>query len=73
MLEDKTGRSKAKDERWATFQDRLAIAGVIVALGILFFMMINGAVIDFQRSFTDFISFKRNRWDVRFKPRDQFK
>jgi hypothetical protein len=80
MLSHKSGASgekpaadKPTNERWAAFKDRLAIAGVIVALGVLFFMMIDGAVINFQCSFTDFISFKCNRWDARFKPWDQFK
>jgi len=53
--------------RWAVIKDRLAIAGVVVALLVLLFMLVDGAVINFQCSFTQFITLECNRWDASFK------
>ena len=51
-----------KDERWLVFKDRLAIALVILSLLALLFMMIDGSIINFDCSFTQFITFQCNRW-----------
>jgi hypothetical protein len=59
--------------RWATFKDRLGIAGVIVALVLLFYFMFEGSIMNFQCSFTEFLSFKCNRYDARPRPWDQIK
>lgn len=48
-------------------KDRLAIAGVVIALVVLLFMLVDGAVINFQCSFTQFITLECNRWDASFK------
>ncbi|MEQ9641423.1 MAG: hypothetical protein RIM84_15480 [Alphaproteobacteria bacterium] len=58
---------KAVDDRWARTKDRLAIAMVVVVLLILGFLMVDGAVMNFQCSFWDFITFECNRWDAGFK------
>ena len=51
-----------KDEGWLVFKDRLAIALVILSLLALLFMMIDGSIINFDCSFTQFITFQCNRW-----------
>ena len=51
-----------RDERWLVFKDRLAIAFVILSLLALLFMMIDGSIINFDCSFTQFITFQCNRW-----------
>ena len=56
--------------KWAVLKDRLAIASVILALLVLLFMMIDGAIINFRCSFSQFITFECNRWDARWKPWD---
>ena len=55
-----------KPERMS-LTDRLALVGVVLSLLFLVFFMIDGAVMNFQCSFTDFIQFKCNRWDAAFK------
>ncbi len=65
---DTPTQKKAVDERKARNRDRLAIAIVIVVLLILGFLMIDGAIMNFQCSFWDFITLKCNRWDAGFKP-----
>lgn len=54
--------------RWAVFKDRLAIAGAVLAILLLFFMMFADSVENFQCSPYDFITFKCNRFDAKFKP-----
>ena len=51
-----------RDERWLIFKDRLAVALVILSLLLLLFMMIDGSIINFDCSFTQFITFQCNRW-----------
>lgn len=57
-----------QDSRWTIIKYRLTMALVVVMLLILLFMMVDGAVINFQCSFWDFITFECNRWDASFKP-----
>lgn len=64
---------KTSDDRWAAFKDRLGIVGVIVGLLLLGFMMVDGAIMNFQCSFTEFITFECNRWDASFKSWDEIK
>ena len=59
--------AELKEDRRRARKDRMAIAIVILALLVLLFMMIDGAVINFQCSFTEFITFECNRWDASFK------
>ena len=54
--------STRKNERWLAFKDRLAIALVILSLLALLFMMIDGSIMNFRCSFTEFITFQCNRW-----------
>ncbi len=56
--------------RWAVFKDRLAIAGVIIALLVLFFFMIDGSIENYRCRFWDFVTFQCNRWDARERPWD---
>jgi hypothetical protein len=49
-------------------KDRLAMAAVIVVLLLLLFSMFEGSIMNFQCSFTEFLSFKCNRYDARPKP-----
>jgi hypothetical protein len=56
--------------KWATLKDRLAIAGVIVVLAILVFMMIDGSIVNYRCRFTEFITYQCNRWDASWKPWD---
>ena len=56
--------------KWPVIKDRLAIAGVIVALLVLVFFMIDGSIANFRCSFWQFITFECNRWDARWKPWD---
>jgi len=57
-----------QESRWTIIKYRLTMALVVVMLLGLVFMMVDGSVINFQCSFTDFITFKCNRWDAAFKP-----
>ncbi len=59
--------------KWAVFKDRLGIAGVIVSLLLLFYFMFDGSIMNFQCSFTEFLSFKCNRYDARPKPWNEIK
>jgi hypothetical protein len=56
--------------KWAVLKDRLAIAGVVIALLILLLMMIDGAIFNFRCSLWQFITLECNRWDARWKPWD---
>lgn len=59
--------------KWAVLKDRLAIAGVIVSLLLLLYFMFEGSVMNFQCSFTEFVSFKCNRYDARPRPWNEIK
>jgi hypothetical protein len=67
MLDAKREPEK-QDSRWIVIKYRLTLALVVAMLLILVFMMVDGAVMNFQCSFWDFITFKCNRWDAAFKP-----
>ncbi|MBG06403.1 MAG: hypothetical protein CMM59_20270 [Rhodospirillaceae bacterium] len=47
---------------WRAVKDRLTIVAVLVVLLCVVFMMLDMAVINFQCSFGDFITFECNRW-----------
>ena len=57
-----------QDSRWVIIKYRLTLTLVVAMLLLLVFMMVDGAVFNFQCSFWDFITFKCNRWDAGFKP-----
>ena len=57
-----------QDSRWVIIKYRLTLTLVVAMLLLLVFMMVDGAVFNFQCSFWDFITFKCNRWDAAFKP-----
>jgi len=57
-----------RETRWVVVKYRLTMALVVLLLLGLVFMMIDGAVINFQCSFWDFVTAKCNRWDAAFKP-----
>jgi hypothetical protein len=59
--------------KWAVFKDRLAIASAILSLLLLVYFMFEGAMMNFQCSFTEFLSFKCNRYDARLKPWDEIR
>lgn len=65
---DTPAPEKPPIDKWAKTKDRLGIAGAILALLLLGFMLVDGSVMNFQCGFTDFITFKCNRWDASFKP-----
>ena len=56
------------DERWAVAKDRLAIAGVILSLVLLLFLMVDGSIVNFRCTFMQFITLECNRWDASWKP-----
>ena len=56
------------DERWAVVKDRLAIAGVILSLVFLLFLMVDGSIVNFRCTFVQFITLECNRWDASWKP-----
>lgn len=59
-----------KDSDWKTFKDRLAIAGVIMVLVGLVFMMLDMSVINFRCSYADFVTFECNRWGQLWEARN---
>jgi hypothetical protein len=59
--------------KWAVFKDRLGIAGVIFSLLALLYFMFDGVIMNFQCSFTEFLSFKCNRYDARPRPWNEIK
>ena len=59
---DRDADAANKNERWLVFKDRLAIALVVLCLLALLFMMIDGSIMNFRCSFTEFITFQCNRW-----------
>lgn len=66
-------QSPTPASNWAAWKDRLGIGLVIVSLLIMLFFMFEGAVMNFQCSFTEFLSLKCNRYDARPKPWDEIK
>ncbi len=59
--------------KWAIWKDRLAIASVIATLLLLGYFMFEGSIMNFQCSFTEFLSFKCNRYDAHPKSWDKIK
>jgi hypothetical protein len=57
-----------KTVRRKIWRDRLAIAGVVLALIVLVFMMFTDAVENYQCSPWQFVTFQCNRFDAKFKP-----
>ena len=57
-----------RKERIGTLKDRLSIAGVVLVLAFLFFMMFADTIENFQCSAWETITFKCNRFDAKFKP-----
>ena len=72
MVEPTNGAS-GPVSKWAVFKDRLAIAGVIGSLVLLLYFMFDGSIMNFQCSFTEFLSFKCNRYDARPGPWNEIK
>lgn len=62
--------AKPANDRWAAVKDRLGIFGVILAVLVLLFFLVDGAVENFRCSFGQFVTFQCNRWDARPKPWD---
>ena len=60
--------AQRRKERIGTIKDRLSIAGVVLVLAFLFFMMFADAIENFQCSAWETITFKCNRFDAKFKP-----
>jgi len=67
-MEPDRSEKPSRDDRWATIKDRLAIVGVVIALLLLLFMMVDGSIMNFRCSFVQFITFECNRWDASDKP-----
>ncbi len=57
--------------RRKVIKDRLAITGAILLFVILLFFMFTDAVENYQCSPWQFVTFKCNRFDAKFKPWDQ--
>jgi hypothetical protein len=72
-MAEPSGEKAGAVSKWAVLKDRLGIAGVIVALLLLLYAVFEGSIMNFQCSFTEFLSFKCNRYDARPKPWDQIK
>jgi hypothetical protein len=68
-----SGEKAGAVSKWAVLKDRLGIAGVIVVLLLLLYFMFEGSIMNFQCSFTEFLSFQCNRYDARPKQWDQIK
>ena len=60
-----------RKERIGTLKDRLSIAGVVLVVAFLFFMLFADAIENFQCSAWETITFKCNRFDAKFKPWNQ--
>jgi hypothetical protein len=58
--------------KWKIIKDRLAIAGAILAFVMLMFMMVADSIENFQCSPWEFVTFKCNRFDAKFKPWGQY-
>jgi hypothetical protein len=59
------GKTPDAASKWAVFKDRLSIGLAIAALLLLLFFMFDGTIMNFQCSFTEFLSFKCSRYDAR--------
>ena len=68
-----SGEKAGAVSKWAVLKDRLGIAGVIVVLLLLLFSVFEGSIMNFQCSFTEFLTFKCNRYDARPKPWGEIK
>ena len=66
-MTDQEPKKSGFDSSWAAWKDRLGIAGVLIALLLLFLFMFTDASINFQCSVTDFVMMKCNRFDRTFK------
>jgi hypothetical protein len=51
----------------------MGIASAIIALLVLLYFMFEGSIMNFQCSFTEFLTFKCNRYDARPKHWDEIK
>jgi hypothetical protein len=60
----------ARGTKWAIIKDRLAVAGVIIALLALLFFLVDGTIVNLRCSFWQFVTFECNRWDARWRPWD---
>ena len=63
-----TPEQQRRKDRVGTIKDRLSIAGVVLVLAFLFFMMFADGIENFQCSAWETITFKCNRFDAKFKP-----
>jgi hypothetical protein len=72
-MAEPSNRSTGTVSKWAVFKDRLGIAAVILSLLLLLFFMFDGSIMNFQCSFTEFLSFKCNRYDARPRPWNEIK
>jgi hypothetical protein len=70
---ERSDREPDTISKWAVLKDRLGIAAVIVSLLILLFFMFDGSIMNFQCSFTEFVSLKCNRYDARPRPWGEIK
>ena len=68
-----SNETSGAESRWAALKDRLAIAAAIASLLVLLFFMVDGSIMNFQCSFTEFLSLKCNRYDARPRPWDEIK
>jgi hypothetical protein len=63
MIEKNADRNATgTKDRKAVLRDRLAIAAAVAALLVVGFMSLDMAVINFECSFADFVTFECNRW-----------
>jgi len=67
-MEEIEHKPEDQETKWDIIKFRLTMAFVVIVLLGLVFMMVDGAVINFQCSFWDFVTFECNRWDASFKP-----
>jgi hypothetical protein len=63
-----TPENSVASSKWAVFKDRLAIVLVVLSVLALFFLLIDGAIVNFRCSLWQFITFECNRWDASWKP-----
>ena len=57
-----------REKRVETLKYRLSMAGIVLLLAFLVFMMFADSVVNFQCSAWETITFKCNRFDAKFKP-----
>jgi len=60
-FDDRLAPAKEKG-RWAALKDRLAIVAVILVLAFLVFLMIDGSIVNFRCTFSEFVALECNRW-----------